>query len=291
MTSIDKAIQLIRSCSRVSLQNVRDLPRSRPSIYHGLKRKKRGLGHRGMSQFQAWKPLGQLDQKMPFYLSVPKEPYNSDIATRRQLMRVSLLELQRMIDLGRIDPHEPIDLTTLCNTKLYKLDVEHERHYGFQLVDEGIDSFVSAVNIEVQHASEQVIAAIERTGGVITTRFYDLFSVWAKCDPLEFFKRGIPIPKGKLPPSDAVPYYASAENRGYLSNPDDVSNAKMWLAQKYGYRLVDPATQSESVRHLMSIRKAPSQIFLGLTPGSLVSLADEVVLKPSAEELEKYNAS
>ncbi|KAA3672909.1 uncharacterized protein DEA37_0008571 [Paragonimus westermani] len=87
---------------------------------------------------------------------------------------------------------------------------------------------------------------------------------------------------------DAVPYYAGAENRGYLSDPGDVSNARMWLAQKYGYRLVDPAAQPESVRHLMSIRKASSQIFLGLTPGSLVSLADEVVLKPSAEELDKY---
>ena len=40
-----------------------------------------------------------------------------------------------MIDTGRIDPSEPIDLTTICNTKLYKLD-PHDREFGVQLTDE-----------------------------------------------------------------------------------------------------------------------------------------------------------
>ncbi|CAH8445785.1 unnamed protein product [Dicrocoelium dendriticum] len=203
--SVDNAIRLLRNCPRVSLVNVVDLPRSVPSRYGGLKRKKRGLGHRGMSQFQAWMPLGQLNQKMPFYLSVPKEPYNHNVAFQRPLQRVSLLEIQRMIDLDRINPLEPIDLTTICNTRLHRLDPEHERHYGFHLVDEGIDSFVTPVNIEVQYASEDVIAAVERVGGVITTRFYDLFSVWAKSDPIAFFNRAIPLPKAKLPPPSPEP--------------------------------------------------------------------------------------
>ncbi|CAH8445774.1 unnamed protein product [Dicrocoelium dendriticum] len=284
--SVDNAIRLLRNCPRVSLVNVVDLPRSVPSRYGGLKRKKRGLGHRGMSQFQAWMPLGQLNQKMPFYLSVPKEPYNHNVAFQRPLQRVSLLEIQRMIDLDRINPLEPIDLTTICNTRLHRLDPEHERHYGFHLVDEGIDSFVTPVNIEVQYASEDVIAAVERVGGVITTRFYDLFSVWAKSDPIAFFNRAIPLPKAKLPPPNAVPYYADARNRGYLSKPEEIIAARKWLAQKYGYNPVNFAELPEHTRRLMEIQKGPRQIFYGLHPGWLVSLADELVLKPTTKELE-----
>lgn len=62
--------------------------------------------------------------------------------------------------------------------------------YGVQLTDEGIDCFKSQVNIEVQYASEQVIAAIERNGGVITTAYYDIRSVTALSNPLKFFQKG-----------------------------------------------------------------------------------------------------
>jgi len=46
------------------------------------------------------------------------------------------------------------------------------------------------VNIEVQWASEPVIAAIERNGGVITTAYYDVHSLYAMCDTEQFFNRG-----------------------------------------------------------------------------------------------------
>ncbi len=63
-----------------------------------------------------------------------------------------------------------------------------------------MDAFVTPVNIEVQYASEAVIAAIERAGGVITTRYYDLLSVLAKSNPYKFFEMGLPIPRGRKPP-------------------------------------------------------------------------------------------
>lgn len=46
------------------------------------------------------------------------------------------------------------------------------------------------MNIEVQWASEPVIAAIERNGGVITTAYYDVPSLHALCDTKQFFSRG-----------------------------------------------------------------------------------------------------
>ena len=44
------------------------------------------------------------------------------------------------------------------------------------------------MNIEVQWASEQTIAAVERHGGVITTAYYDIISVTALCDAEKWFK-------------------------------------------------------------------------------------------------------
>ena len=63
-------------------------------------------------------------------------------------------------------------------------------HYGVNLVDEGMDSFKSKINIEVQHASEQVIAAVERHGGSITTAYFDMKSVMALHNPAKFFESG-----------------------------------------------------------------------------------------------------
>ena len=54
---------------------------------------------------------------------------------RRQYVPLSLLSLQRLIDLGRVDATKPIDLTTLCNTRVIRVDPA-KNHYGINLSDE-----------------------------------------------------------------------------------------------------------------------------------------------------------
>ena len=81
--------------------------------------------------------------------------------------------MQFWIDVGILDPNEPIDLAAICNTKHFPIEPSHN-HFGVNLTDEGADCFESKVNIEVQHASEATIAAVERNGGVITTAYFDL---------------------------------------------------------------------------------------------------------------------
>ena len=63
------------------------------------------------------------------------------------------------------------------------------------MTDEGSDCFSAKVNLEVQWASEQAIAAVERNGGVITTAYYDILSVKALKNPSEWFKNGNPVPR------------------------------------------------------------------------------------------------
>ena len=184
-----------------------------------------------------------------------------------------------------------------------------KREYGIQLTDEvtnfkeyffiflnffkkkkGVDSFKAKINIEVQWVvSELTIAAIERNGGMITNKYYDIQSLIAMCDPVKFFKSGKPIPKNCTPPLNAIEFYTSASNRGYLADPEQIIIERLKLAQKYGYELND--LSKDPLKNMFSLRKDPRQIWHGLEPGWLVNMKDKVILKPNDKEWIDYYKS
>jgi len=143
------------------------------------------------------------------------------------------------------------------------------------------------VNIEVQYASERSIAAVEKAGGAISTRFYDLTSVSAMIDPEGHFRRGLVIPRCKLPPKDAVAYYTDAANRGYLADMAQIMRARLQLSQKYGYRLPEVVPGDWLHKSLVN-RKDPFQIWFGLEPGWTVNLADRCIMKPTDTDMKQY---
>lgn len=195
---------------------------------------------------------------------------------KRQYPPISLLQLQVLIDTNRIDTSQPIDISTLCNSGLLKLKPA-ELEYGFQLTDDGLDNFKAKINIEVQHASEAVIAAIEKNGGVIRTAYYDPRSLHMLVNPKKWFQKGVPIPSRMLPPQDAVDYYTNPKNRGYLANPEEISQDRLVLAQKYGYEL--PKIEKDSAYEMLTTAKDPRQVFYGLEPGWLVNIVDKTITK------------
>lgn len=199
-----------------------------------------------------------------------------------------MLELLKLIELNRLDASKPIDLVSILNTGLYRLMPDHKQ-YGVNLTDEGADIFNVKVNIEVQWASELVIAAIERAGGVIRTAFYDQHSLQTMVNTKKFFERGAPIPRRMMPPPDAIEYYTDPTKRGYLADPEKISQERLVLAQKYGYEL--PQIEKDPDYEMLTETKDPRQIFYGLHPGWVVNIKDKVILKPKDEELERYYAS
>ncbi|RVE45166.1 hypothetical protein evm_010189 [Chilo suppressalis] len=190
-----------------------------------------------------------------------------------------------MIDTDRVDVTAPIDIASIVKTGLYNFFPD-QKHFGINLTDEGADTFEAKINIEVQWASELVIAAIEKKGGVISTAYYDPHSLFLLKNPKIFFESGQAIPRRMIPPQDAIEYYTSAENRGYLADPDQISQARIKLAQKYGYQL--PIIENDSDYNILSERKDPRQIFYGLEPGWVINLKDECILKPKDEELLRF---
>jgi len=282
-----KALDVLKFLPRVNLANLRDLPHS------NWRKKVRVLGHRrernwpqkGHNQRQGFARLGFEGGTTPFYLRTPMEPYNQGHQLRRHYPPLSLGDLQLMIDTGRVDASRPIDLTTICNTFLYDIKPLY-RHFGVQLTSDGIDKFKAKVNIEVQHAKEPVIAAVERNGGVITTAFYDILAVEAKINPEYFLLRGVPIPRRELPPEDAFAYYTDPKSRGYLADPKLVAEDRLKLAQKYGYEL--PDLTKDAAFAMLTYRKDPRQVYDGLRPGWVVNLKDRLVLRPTDEEYVRY---
>nr|CAG4636049.1 EOG090X03LH [Eubosmina coregoni]SVE69706.1 EOG090X03LH [Eubosmina coregoni] len=243
----EKALTMLGELPRISLANLKSNPKAFKQTKRGRGQhggKKHGAGNKGSGQRQNFMRLGYETGNNPFYLRVPKEPYYKG---------------------HQVDITKPIDLAALCNTKLFKL-VPTDCEYGFQLTDEGLDNFKAKINIEVQWAPEQVIAAIERNGGVITTAYYDPHSLLAIRDAMKFFARGVPIPKRQMPPEDAIEYYTDPKNRGYLADPDLVAEERFKLAQKYGYILPDLQEADADSLAMMLERKDPRQIFYGLNP-------------------------
>ncbi|XP_069126980.1 large ribosomal subunit protein uL15m-like [Argopecten irradians] len=286
----EKALKLLRTFPRVTLGNLKDMPGSRPHRDTRRRSSKRGSGRgdKGQGARGTLPRIGFEGNNTPFYLQIPKEPYYEKHHLRKEYVPVSLVQLQRMVDLNRVDKNEPIDLTSICNTGLVRV-IPEQKQFGIHLTEEGADTFAAQINIEVQWADELTIAAIERNGGTITTRFFDRPSLMAAVAPKTFFMKGLPIPKCKIPPTDVFKYYTDARNRGYLADPEKIKDARIELAQKYGYELPD-ITNDEKFP-MLSTRKDPRQIFYGLAPGWIVNLHDKTVMKPKGKEHVEYYES
>jgi len=284
----EKALQFLREVPRLTHQNVKGLPK-----VAGIQNKKvsrRGRGQQGFDygwgssarQKLHFGPLGYEGGSSPIQRKTSFErSYNYGLRFERQFPPVSLAQLQLMIDTDRLNPEQPIDMAALCGTKVAFIEPQ-KNHFGFNLTSEGMDNFTAKVNLEVQWASEQSIAAIERAGGRITCAYYDLHSVIALADPVKFFSSGAPIPRRLTPPGNMMEFYVTAKNRGYLADPKEVAEERLALAQKYGYELSE--NEDDEV---LKESKDPRQVFYGLQPGWVVNLADKLIYKPADPELEK----
>ncbi|BES92259.1 Ribosomal protein L15 [Nesidiocoris tenuis] len=284
----EKALDMLRCLPRIALGNVKNsqAPVRRPRGRGQYGGDKHGCGNKGSGQRQNYMRPGYETGNNPFYLRFPYEPYYQGHHLKKQYLPLPLTQLQRMIETERIDASKPIDMATLYGSGLFPGEVDM-RIYGFNLTDEGADSFKAKINIEVQWACEGTIAAIERCGGVITTSYYDLGSMWVMRDPEKFFKKSEPLPRRPMPSQDVILYYTDPKNRGYLADPEEIAYHRLALAQKYGYNLPE-ITKDDPMYETLMERKDPRQILYGLEPGWIVNLVEKEILKPKSKYLVDY---
>ncbi|CAD5207042.1 unnamed protein product [Bursaphelenchus okinawaensis] len=284
VSQTERATKYVEQAPRIRLDDLRDNPGARVRARQ-LKAQIHNQGGHTVGELQrsAKPPLGWVwgDFYKPWQRRFPGEKsFNGDINIRREYVPLSLIELQRLLDLNWLDTSKTIDITQLCNTQRLWVDTEL-RQFGIDLTHEGAEAFTTPIDIEVQWASQAVIAAIEKAGGRIRLAYYDLQSLQAATDPEAFFLSGTPIPRRKCPPHSLINFYSNPKNRGYLADEAEIKKASEELADIVGYKY-EP-------RHMDSgPKKTPDQIFAGLEPGSLVSLADKKVFRPTNSVHEAY---
>ncbi|TKR94031.1 hypothetical protein L596_008377 [Steinernema carpocapsae] len=266
-SSSEQALKYVEKASRIRMQDLRDNPGARVQG-RVLRSSMNQAGHTiGELERAAKPPLGWIwgDFFRPWHRMFPGDKhFNGDINLRREYPPISLLELQRLIDLGYLDTSCLIDLSALCNTKKFHCNPS-QRQFGVQLTDEGADIFKSRINLEVQWASATAIAAIEKAGGRVRTAYYDLQSLRAAVDPKKWFLSGQPIPARKAPPQQLVSYYRNAANRGYLAEPTAIAESEQRLAELVGYERNFTATEEFE-------EKTHDQVFLGIPSGPWLAL-------------------
>ncbi|CAI5438593.1 unnamed protein product [Caenorhabditis angaria] len=279
----ERALQIVEQASKIRIQDARDNLGARTSGRQ-VRKANNQMGHtQGALERAAKPPLGWIwgDFFRPWQRMFPGEKhFNADINVRREYIPLSLIELTRLIDLGWIDPSKPIDISTLCRTQKFQIN-PNIRQYGFDLTEEGADSFPYAIDIEVQYATQSAIAAVEKAGGRIRTSYYDVNALEAAIDPKKWFEKGNVVPQRKAPPKTLIGYYMDAKNRGYLADESDIENNRINLANIRGYKLPDHEMVTEPL-------KTVDQVFHGIPAGSVISLADKKLYSPTNEIHREY---
>ena len=85
---------------------------------------------------------------------------------------VNLDRIQDWIDQGRINPNHPITLREIVRSKAI-----HGIKDGVKLLARGEEKLTTPINIIVSRASASAIAAVERAGGTVVTRYYTKFAI------------------------------------------------------------------------------------------------------------------
>lgn len=257
-SAAERALQYVERGPRVDLKTPRENPGAKTKGNQVVaSHNKAGQGHK-MAERAAAPPLGYIfgDWFTPWQRRFPGDPHlNRDVHLKREYPPLSLLELQRLIDTGYLDPALPIDLAALANTRQYAFD-PLKRQFGVQLTAEGSDVFSAAVALEVQAADEEAIAAVERNGGRVVCAYFDPVSLLALANPPKALRSGEPIPRRGFPPPDIIQRYIGElipgftcpesivnpdpRRRGYLADPAAVAAARVELGQRFGFDAPEP---------------------------------------------------
>lgn len=158
-----------------------------------------------------------------FYKLFPKRGFKN---TRHETLMngVNIGTIQMYIDMKRLDPEQPITVTTLKQAGLFKANaVKH----GVKLLAAGKDMLKQPVAVHVNRASESAVDAVEAMGGSVVSVHYNKLALRTALRAEKFVDKV--QPKHARPPPKWQPYYTSWHKRGYL-NP--AVQMRLWFEKQ-----------------------------------------------------------
>lgn len=174
-----------------------------------------------------------------------------------EMSPINLDRIQSWISQGRLDPSQPITLKELNESCCL-----HGVKDGVKLLARGKDELTTPINVVVSRASAEAIAAVEKAGGTVTTRYYSKPAI-------NRVMKGLTDPINSLQ-SRLIMSPASTEGA------EETAVEMVEETRKYKYRLPDPTSRKDLeyyrdpahrgyLSHLVEEGHGPSLFFK--TPG------------------------
>ena len=143
-----------------------------------------------------------------------------------EMSPINLNRIQEWINAGRLDPSKPITMVELNSSRCL-----HGVKDGVKLLARGKEELTTPINIIVSRASAEAIAAVEKLGGTVTTRFYSPFAIRKvlghQMHPIHSLQSRIQMaPAGK-------------------EGAEAAAEAVLVDRSKYPYRLPDPTSRKD----------------------------------------------
>lgn len=148
--------------------------------------------------------LGKRKRNNPDYMSLSMD-----------LTKISINQIQNLIENGQLDVNNPITMKELINVE--SLNIKN----GVLLTAKGLDQFnIKNLNIEVTKATKPIIDAIESNNGSIKIRYHSK-------EILDYYKNpnSYIIPPVDTPPLNPklIALYTDEDHKGYLANGKDLN--------------------------------------------------------------------
>ncbi|GAB0496371.1 hypothetical protein MMPV_007683 [Pyropia vietnamensis] len=221
------------------LNTIADCPGARPAETRvGRGRgsgcgKTSGRGHKGQKARSGGSVrLGFEGGQTPLFKRLPKR---GDLFDRfaRVLAPVSVSRIQRLIDIGRIEPTKPITMNVLWRSGAVRRIPD-----GVKLVCREGDSLALPLDIRVSEASIEAAAAVLDAGGSLMLVYYNALGLRALLKPEKWAAVGKPLPRFARPPPKLAWMYTSRTSDGLpyrpVSTPADVHEAEVWPSDALG---------------------------------------------------------
>ncbi|KYQ88336.1 ribosomal protein L15 [Tieghemostelium lacteum] len=178
---------IISSANDIALNNLRDNPganKKKVRVGRGIgsgRGKTSGRGHGGQKARAGHNiPRGFEGGQTPLYKRMRKYGFSNAMFSRN-LIPVSFLDLERLINDKQINPQETITMKHLFDAKA----VQAVKH-GVKLLANGADNFNHVINIELSDFSESARKKIESLGGVAKNVYYDRVGLRYLLRPYKF---------------------------------------------------------------------------------------------------------
>lgn len=206
------------------LNNIRDNPGARKKeVRVGRGRgsgcgKTSGRGQKGQKARGSVR-LGFEGGQTPLHKRLPKVNYHDPFA--RPLQPVSLKLIQRMIDLGRLNPEKTITIADLV-----RCGAVSGIKFGVLLVPGG--DYQAKTHIQVTEAVPEAAARVVDKGGLVTLAWYTKLGLRVLLKPHKWLDQNLPLPKWASPPPKWQDRYPDRTEDGLpvriLASYEDIAN-------------------------------------------------------------------